>query len=164
MAAGEPAQLSEINGKNIDGGVPMIKVDGSLFIQIVNFLFLIWMLNIILYRPIRDILKKRKEKVEGLQQSIDMCNKDAVEKDEAFAKGIREARVKGLKEKDTLISIASEEEKHIIEETNQKAQKNLAEIREKIKKDTEAIRVSLQKEIKEFANAIGQKLLGRTVE
>ena len=45
----------------------MISVDVSLFIQIANFLFLIWVLNIILYRPIRGIIRQRKEKFDKLE-------------------------------------------------------------------------------------------------
>ena len=37
----------------------MINIDGSLFIQIANFLVLIWILNIVVYRPIRKILIER---------------------------------------------------------------------------------------------------------
>ena len=142
----------------------MIKIDGSLFIQIVNFLFLIWVLNIVLYKPIRNILLKRKEKIEGLQQSIDISNKDASERDAAFAQGLRQARAKGLKEKNSLIAAASEEEKNVIEEINKKAHADLAEVQGKIKRDAEAVRSVLQKEVDDFAKAIGQKLLGRAVE
>jgi F-type H+-transporting ATPase subunit b len=141
----------------------MIKVDGSLFVQIANFLVLIWLLNIILYKPIRNVLIKRNEKVKGLEKNIDMFKRDAKEREDAFANGIKAARVKGLKEKEALLSTASEEERSIIEEINQKAQANLTEVRAKIAKDTEAVRKSLQQEIDEFASAIGKKILGRTV-
>ena len=141
----------------------MIKVDGSLFVQIANFLVLIWLLNIILYKPIRNVLIKRNEKVKGLEQNIDMFKRDAQEREDTFANGIKAARVKGLKEKDALLATASEEERNIIAEINQKAQANLAEVRAKITKDTEAVRKSLQQEIDEFASAIGKKILGRTV-
>jgi F-type H+-transporting ATPase subunit b len=36
-------------------------------------------------------------------------------------------------------------------------------VREKIAKDVEVVRASLQKEIDTFANAIGEKILGRAV-
>ena len=141
----------------------MIKIDISLVIQIVNFLFLIWALNLIVYRPIRNILVKREEKVKGLEQGIEACKRDTIEKEEAFADGIKEARAKGLKEKEDLIAVASEEEKKIITAINEEAQANLSEIREKIAKDAEAIRVSLEQEVDEFAKSIGQKILGRAV-
>jgi len=142
----------------------MVSLDVSLFIQIFNFIFLIFILNIVLYKPIRKILIQRKEKTTGLEQRIDMVGKDIKEKDDAFSLGIKEARVKGLNEKGVLLQEASDEEREIIEKINKKAQANLAEIRAKIAKDVESVSESLRQELDSFANAIGQKILGRAFE
>jgi F-type H+-transporting ATPase subunit b len=144
------------------GGITVIP-DVSLIIQIANFLLIIWILNLILYRPIRNILRQRKEKIEGLELRIETYNEDAQKKDDAFASGIQEARAKGLKEKETLLQSAAEEEKQIIADVNTKAQAELAEIRKKIVKDTKAVSASLQEKVDEFANDICQKILGRKV-
>ena len=141
----------------------MISVDGSLFIQIVNFLFLIWILNVILYKPIRNVLIQRKEKIGGMEQKIEKAAKDAEDKEGAFASGIREARAEGIKERDALIQEANQEEKRIVEEINKKAQANLAQVREKIAKEADGVRGSLQSEIEAFAQAIGEKILGRAI-
>ena len=141
----------------------MINVDGSVFIQIANFIFLIWIMNMILYKPIRKALLQRKEKVSDLERSITDFNIHAQEKENAFASGIKEARASGLKEKQSLIQSGSDEEKIVIENINKKAQAELVKSREKIAKDAESVRVSLQKELDTFVNAIGQKILGRTV-
>jgi F-type H+-transporting ATPase subunit b len=141
----------------------MIKVDGSLFIQIVNFLFLIWIMNVVLYKPIRNVLIRRKEKMGGLEQNIARAVNDAREKEEAFANGIKEARSRGMKKKDALIQEATQEEKKIVEEINQKAQANMMEIREKISKEAKGVQASLQKDIDSFAQAIGEKILGRAI-
>jgi len=139
----------------------MIKVDVSVFIQIVNFLFLIWALNLILYKPIRKILLERKEKVEGLEQSIENFNVNAQKKEDAFTSGIKDARSKGQIEKELLLSAAQNEEKQLLEKINKKAQDDLSQMRDKIAKEAENVRSSLQKEVDTFANAIGQKILGR---
>ncbi len=144
------------------GGITVLP-DGSLIIQIANFLLIIWILNLILYRPIRNILRQRKERIEGLELSIETYNENAQEKDDAFASGIKEARARGLKEKETLVQAAAEEEKQIIENVNAKAQAELAEIREKIAKDADNARSSLQERVDEFADEICQKILGRKV-
>ena len=141
----------------------MVSVDGSVFIQIVNFLFLIWVLNIVLFRPIRGVLSKRKEKIAGMQQDIETLAGDALEKDDAFSKGIREARAAGIKQKEALMAQAAEEEKRLIGEINAKAQVGLSEAREKISKEAAGVRESLEKELDTFAEAIGQKILGRAV-
>lgn len=139
----------------------MIKVDVSVFIQIVNFLFLIWALNLVLYKPIRKVLLERKEKVEGLEQSIENLSINAQEKEDAFTSGIKDARSKGQIEKELLLSAAQNEEKQLLEKINKKAQDDLAQMRDKIATEADNVRTSLQKEVDVFANAIGQKILGR---
>ena len=57
----------------------MVSIDGSLIIQIVNFIFLIWILNVVLYKPIRKVLIQRKEKIAGLEQKIDTAGNDIKE-------------------------------------------------------------------------------------
>ncbi len=141
----------------------MVSVDGSVFIQIVNFLFLIWVLNFVLYRPIRKVMQQRKEKTDGLQRNIDSLAGSAQEKEQAFSGGIRDARVAGLKQKETLVAEAATEEKRIISEINAKAQAELAAVREKLDAEAVGIRASLEKELDTFADAIGQKILGRAV-
>jgi len=144
------------------GGITVIP-DWTLWVQMANFLLIVWVLNIILFRPIRNILIQRKEKITNLEQNIETSDKGAKEKNEAFDSGIRDARAKGLNEKNVLLKAAADEEREIIDKINQKAQADLVEVREKIAKDAEAVRASLQKEIDTFASAIGEKILGRAV-
>jgi F-type H+-transporting ATPase subunit b len=68
------------------GGITVIP-DWTVFIQIVNFLFLVFMMNLLLFKPIRKMLLERKAKIGGLEDSIDSTQKEAVSQDEAFAKG-----------------------------------------------------------------------------
>jgi len=144
------------------GGISVYP-DKSLIIQIANFIVLIWALNKVLYRPIRNVLHQRKEKITGMEQRIDDFNTDIEEKDEVFETGIKDARVKGLKEREDLVAVATDEEKAIIGEINKKAKEELAEVLDKIAKDAEEARKSLQNEIDDFVKDIGQKILGRAV-
>jgi F-type H+-transporting ATPase subunit b len=141
----------------------MISVDGSVFIQIVNFLFLVWVMNKLVYKPIRKILLERKEAISGLQQGVESAETQAKEKDNAYALGLREARTKGLQAKEEFLEAAAEEEKAIIDKINQKAQAELTAIRSKISEDAETVRASLENEIDTFADAIGNKILGRAI-
>jgi len=141
----------------------MVNVDGSIFIQIINFLFLIWILNVILYKPIRNVLLQRKGKVTGLESDIGTCSEESKKKKEAFSSGIKEARTKGLKEKDALLEAAANEEKEIIRKINENAAAEMAALREKIAKDADEVQTSLLKEVDIFAKQIGLKILGRVV-
>ena len=158
-----PQTVLGASGESGGGGGVTVTPDGSIIIQIVNFLFTIWVLNVLLYRPIRKILSQRKEKIDGLELAIETSNNDVREKDVAFAAGIKEARAKGFDEKNTLLQQAADAEKSMIADIHHKAQAELAQIRDQITKDTEVARKSLQSEIDEFANQISQKILGRAV-
>lgn len=151
------------SGESEGGGGVTVMPDWSVFIQIANFLLILWILNLILYRPIRNILRQRKEKIDGLELSIETYNEDAQEKDAAFAAGIKEARAKGLNEKEALLQAAAEEEKEIIAGVNAKAQTELADIRGKISQEAETAKAALQTKVDEFASDICQKILGRKV-
>ena len=144
------------------GGITVIP-DSSVWIQVVNFLVLIWALNMVLYKPIRKILSDRTQTVDGFESTIDTCNKDSLEKEKAYDVGIKQAREKGLKEKEKLLQEASEEEKDILQEINEKAQAELAAVKEKIAKDAQAVGAELEKEVDVFSRAIGEKILGRAI-
>ncbi len=135
--------------------------DGSTFIQLINFLVLLWILNLVFFKPIRKVLIQRKEKINGLEEGVEKLAKEVVEKDNAFENGLKEARVKGLKEKEAFIEEASGEEKEIIEEINKKAQAKLVEIKKQVVEETEKARVELEKDIENYAKGIGEKILGR---
>ena len=141
----------------------MVSVDSSLLIQIVNFLFLIWALNVILYKPIRNILQKRKAFVSDLEDGIKTADGDAQEKEQAFSEGIRAARTDGVEQKKAMLEEAAQEEMAIVEKINSKAQADLAEVKAKIAEEADSVRESLQAELDTFAGAIGQKILGRAI-
>ena len=143
----------------------MIEVfpDFSLLIQMVNFLFLVFALNLILFKPIRSIIVERKSKVTSLELSITGAEQDAVDKDAAYQAGIKEARQKGLKEKEGLVQAARDQESQIINEINTQAQKELADVRVKVADEAAKVSAALGDELGVFADAIGQKILGRAL-
>lgn len=158
------ASLALGSSEESGGGGITVMPDWTVAIQIVNFLLILWILNRMLYRPIRNILRQRKEKMDGLELSIQTYNDDAEEKDKAFAAGIKEARANGLKEKEAMLQDAAEEEKKIIARVNEKAQAELADIRQKISQEAQTAKSALQTRVAEFADDICQKILGRTVQ
>ena len=141
----------------------MISVDYTFFIQMANFIALIFILNAILYKPIRKILIERKKKIQGYEEGIEGLQRDASEKEETFQAKIGEAKTKGFQEKEALKQTGQEEEKRLISEINQKAQAELEAVRAQIAKDAEVARRGLQRDIKVFSAAIAEKILGRAV-
>lgn len=139
----------------------MININWTLFVQIANFLVIIFVLNMIVYKPIRGILKQRRAKIEGLENNIQSIGSDAEARNQSFEGGIKEARQKGQQQKEALLQAAADEEKAIVAQINEKAQQDLAAVKEKIAGDINSVRAALENEVDSFANAITQKILGR---
>lgn len=135
--------------------------DQSCIWQIINFLVLIWALNLIVYRPIRNIVARRQEHISGLDKSIEQIKRDVDEKESSFAGGIKEARVDGMKVKNALLEDGAAAGKKIIESINKKTQQTLAENKAKIAQDVKKAAADLQQEVEAFAVDIGRKILGR---
>ncbi len=141
----------------------MIEVSGFLFVQMANFIVLIFILNFILYKPIRKILIERKKKIQGLEESIDESQRDAAETDQTFQTKVSEAKMKGYQQKEALKQAGEEEEKQLVEEINRKAQADLEAARAQVAKLAEEARTKLKVETKVFSAAIAKKILGRAV-
>jgi F-type H+-transporting ATPase subunit b len=135
--------------------------DISLIYQMINFLVLLFVLNMVLYKPIRNILLERRDKIDGLQDGAEKALSNLVTQEEGYKDGLKQARAKGLKSKEVFVEEASQEEKEIIDRINRKAQANLAEIHKQVAGETEQARTALEAEIGNHAKTIGEKILGR---
>ncbi len=135
--------------------------DISLVYQMINFLVLLFVLNLVLYKPIRNVLLERKAKVGGLETGVEKAAADLSLQMDSYKNGLKEARSKGLMKKEGFVEEASKEEKEILEQINKKAQANLAQIKQQVASETEQARKILEGEVAAYAKAIGEKILGR---
>jgi F-type H+-transporting ATPase subunit b len=141
----------------------MIMPDYTLFLQLANFLFLLFILNIILYRPVRQILGKRKAEVDGLQNSVSeldgKANRFAGELEEGMAK----ARKTGYQEKESLKSQGLEEEKTLLKEAATASGERMGQARAEMEKKLVEARGALEQELSLFSKELAEKILGRSV-
>lgn len=135
--------------------------DGSTLIQMANFLVLLFVLNLVLYKPIRGVILERKAKIDDMQKGAQKAAEDMVAGEESYKSGLKQARSEGLAKKEAFIDEASKEEKEILDRINKKAQANLAEIKQQVANETEQARKALDGEVETYAKAIGEKILGR---
>ena len=135
----------------------------TVFIQIANFLFLLFVLNIIFYRPIRRILGRRSEEVRGLNESIG----DFREKSDQYGKDLEEsyrgARGEGFKEKDKLKKAGTRVEKEILQEAISSAETKIGKAKDEIDRSMTGVRQSLEDELNMFSKELVEKILGRNV-
>ncbi len=141
----------------------MINIDQSLIFQIVNFLLLMLILNTLLYRPIRNILKQRADKVGLLEEEAKKAQTDRIQKEEDYQNQLQQARKAGFEQKNIFKLQGQEAEKKLFQEANLKAEAELSLNRQKVAQQVEEARKKLSGEVANFSQEIAQKILGRTI-
>ena len=141
----------------------MINIDQSLVYQLINFLLLLIILNAILYKPIRTILKQRAEKMTGLKAEAQKANGDMMQKEQDYQNRLQQARKEGFEQKNIFKLEGQEEEKKLLQQTNQKIEAELTQNRQKIAQQVEEARKKLSGEVTSFSQEIAQKILGRKI-
>ena len=141
----------------------MITIDQSLIYQIINFVLLMLILNAILYKPIRNILKQRAEKVASLTSEAQKAHADMIQKEQDYQDRLFQARKEGFEQKNLFKTEGQDEEKRLIQQANQKIEADLAQNRQIIAQQVEDARKKLSGEVTTFSQEIAQKILGRTI-
>ena len=141
----------------------MLKIDYTLFIQIANFLFLLFVLNLVLYRPIRRILEERSEKVRTFERMIAEFQNKAAQYSKELQESAAAANKEGIREKETLRSDGLDGEKGMLREAMSSATEKIDQARKDIDNKVVEVRQSLETQLGAFSKELAEKILRRTV-
>ncbi|HOJ51541.1 MAG TPA: ATP synthase F0 subunit B [Syntrophales bacterium] len=141
----------------------MISIDKTLFLQMVNFILLMIILNYLLYRPLLGIIEKRKKILESSAAEVESLNKTIEEKQKEYEEKLRLAKQEALDLKARILKEANDEAKAMIDEKRNKIPAMMAEVQERVAKEVEAARKILQGQSKELSQEIAEKVLGRSL-
>ena len=142
----------------------MLSIDGTIILQIANFLVLLVVMNIILYKPIRGILVKRDEEMASRQRMIDDYQGRVKDNEEAIESGMVAARKEGHKEKESLKILGQEEENGVLQEAGAAVERKLTAAKQEIETKITAARETLESDISGFSDELAEKILGRSVQ
>ncbi len=141
----------------------MITLDLSLWIQVIGILLLTFILDVILYKPIRRVLKERESRMSAAREDIEKFERNAESLLSLFHRKLAEARKKGQEERERLKQEARDEEKRLFEESNKEAEAKKSELMAELTAEIDAARKELQSQAESFGVEIAQKLLGRAL-
>lgn len=141
----------------------MINIDVTLFVQMVNFFILLFVMNIILYRPIRRLVAQRNQHVSEQERQIATANAEALAAGEEFDDQLQAARNLGRQKVQELKDAAYQHEKDLLQRAGEQAASRVQEMRGKVEKDLGSARDQLRSQIQAFAVDLAQKILGRSI-
>ncbi|BDU99974.1 hypothetical protein TDMWS_00600 [Thermodesulfomicrobium sp. WS] len=139
----------------------MIDLDSTFFVQLVNFLIILTVLNLLLFRPIRGILKKRAEVMAERLRAVE----DFTAQAEAKMAGYRQALADARSEAQAVRAALKEEgiavEANTLAAASEKAAAKLAAARQEIEAQKNAALAALQGQVAAFAKQVAAKVLAR---
>ncbi|MCG6916225.1 MAG: ATP synthase F0 subunit B [Deltaproteobacteria bacterium] len=142
----------------------MINPDITLFVQMINFLILLFILNLILFRPIRNIIRERNQIIESFNSDITSLTDEAQDSMERFEQKVLEAKKEGMSRVQGKKGEGEQAEAELIAATNEEVQAKIQEARQKVASDIQGARTQLQAQVQAFSVAVTEKVLGRSIQ
>ncbi len=138
----------------------MLDLHITLVIQLVNFLIALFFLNILIIRPIREIIKKRNGMMDNLASEADQFHAEAMARLKAYEDELAEARKQAGLNREEGKNSGLEELRSIVGNAQQSARQLLEENRAALAGQAEAALSELRDGIDGFSTKLGEKILG----
>ena len=138
----------------------MINLDHTIFIQLVNFLITLVVLNFLLIRPVRNQIAERNTLIQTQSDHIAEFTSQASEKLSSYEKSLSEARNQASLARDALKAEGNVREHELLQAAQDEAQAYLQSSREEVAKDVKTAMNPLQSQVNDFAGKAISKILG----
>src|SRR5208282_4727125 len=110
----------------------MIDINVSLFIQMANFLVFVFLMNLVLYRPIRRIVAERKKLISEKEEGIESLEAQAQASLLEYDRRLQDARRTGGQRIQELKAAGYEQEKELVRQSSEQTAAMVQKLREKI--------------------------------
>jgi len=130
----------------------------------INFLLLIFILNVLLYKPILGILDKRKKQFQDTNDEIKHLNQTVEERMAAYEQKVRLAKLDALNIKTDILKEGSDQAKSIIEAARGEIPGIMGQFHEKMNKEVDEAKRLLADQSSKISVEIAEKLLGRSIQ
>jgi F-type H+-transporting ATPase subunit b len=142
----------------------MVSIDYTLFIQIVNFLLLIAILHVLLYKPILRIMRERENRLKASEEEVKSLYQTIERKTAEYEEKIRLAKMEAMNQRNEIQKQGALEAQRIIEAAREEIARMTEEFKEKLAKEMEEARNILTAQSRTISFEIAERVLGRTFD
>ncbi|MCX5820749.1 MAG: ATP synthase F0 subunit B [Deltaproteobacteria bacterium] len=141
----------------------MVSLDYSLGIQIINFLLLIFILNVLLYKPILGMIDRRKKQFEDSEAEIRHLQETVEQKMAAYEEKLRQAKATAVEQKNEIIRQGAEEAKTVIDAVRAEIPGMMEQFHARMDGEIGAAKNILTDHSQQLSVQIAEKVLGRSL-
>ena len=138
----------------------MLDLNITLLFQLVNFFVALILLNVLLIRPIRNIIRQRKSVMDGMGSEAASFEEQAAQRLADYEAQLQGARQEAGKNRAEARAAGAAEQAALVSAAQQEAQTIMAQARETLRGEADAAMSQLRGRIDEFADKAGARVLG----
>lgn len=138
--------------------------DITIFIQMITFLALIFILNILLYKPLLSIIDRRKKQLDELENEIKLFNESVDKKAAEYEEKLKLAKANASELKKEIIKEGADQAKTTIDAVRNEIPLMMQEFQQKLDKQIQTARQTLDSQSRKLSLEIAQKVMGRSVQ
>lgn len=142
----------------------MIKINATLILTVFNFVLLVAVLTVILWKPMLKFLDERMQKIKESLKLAEDNTRRAEEMKAEHDEIIKLARKKANELVDTAMATASNESRDIIAHAREQAHATIESAREEIEMEAERIKRDLRRDVAEMTVSLSGKILEREIK
>lgn len=143
------------------GGLQLIPEWRELITLVLLFVFLIYPLNVLIFRPIFGVLDEREERIVGARRRGEQLERDAAEVMERYEAGIRDVRAESELARRETLDTAREQRAELADQARGNAESEIDRGRTAIASSLEEARGTLRGSSRELAQQAAERILGR---
>ncbi len=141
----------------------MIDINVSLLYQLVNFIVLLIVLNFILFKPIRQIMREREQGISSALEDAKAAQNRMQSLLDNYNASLAESKQKATSTYNTIYQQGLDAQRDMISAERSKASEMLDKARAEIAAAANAARADLKKDSERLSQDIISKMLGRAV-
>ena len=141
----------------------MVSLDYSLGIQIINFLLLIFILNVLLYKPILGMIDKRKKQFEDSKTEIGRLQETVEQKMASYEEKLRQAKATAVEQKNEIIRQGADEAKTVVDAVRAEIPGMMEQFNARMDAEISAAHKILTDHSRRLSVEIAEKILGRSL-
>lgn len=141
-------------------GLKMLELNKWFFVLLINFLVLLYILNIILFKPILKVLKDRDTSVKDLLSQAKEMEQKREEAISRMNQELQAARIKARERFEEIRKEGLERQKTLLDEANRQALEMIGKAKDEIRVEADKARKRLREDVDRFSEEIVRKLVG----
>ena len=139
----------------------LVEINGTFVIQLLSFLFLVWLMNRWMFRPLSRTMKEREERITGWFEKADLQRNRMEERLAEYDRRLDDRRREIMANQDSLKEETLREAEGVTRDAEEKGSAIVERVSSELAAETERIKDELTREAGPLSRAIAERLLGR---